>query len=392
MKIDWNLLLIHPPGNAPLPGGILLLDVAADKLYVRVRRDLVDLEEDTLEVLSLLAEDLELTASEVGGAKALSRFEEDWSHAFRLSGRQSVELDDPIQAVQQIFEERVVQPKALPSEKKVTASPIPVFTRKSLVLARESLPLSPVVTIQALAALRDPNFSLKDIQAIVSKDPTIAAHLIRLANSALHSRGQEVRSVSESLMKVGADRARLHLSALAVRKAFSSPELRAVWNHSIEVVQIVRELCGRTRFAKQEEAMLIALVHDIGQLALSAFGAPFRELFSSRSREGQFPVQIERELCGVSHAEIGADLLEDWLFPADMVDSVRNHHEPSRSGTGLGFIIHLAECMSNNKEDVYALSDHASALKCLDITESQLLAVNRQPDSDLQTLCFAATN
>jgi putative nucleotidyltransferase with HDIG domain len=196
--------------------------------------------------------------------------------------------------------------------------------------------------------------------------------------------------ISEALIQLGSDRARLHLSALSIRKAFSSPELRAIWNHSIEVVQIVNELCTRIGFAQREDAMLIALVHDIGQLSLFALGPPFQERFASKSKQGKFPVQIERELCGLSHADVGADLLKDWLFPADMVDAVRNHHEPSSSGTRLAFMIHLAECLSDNKEDVYRLADHASALERLNITGPQLLTVNRQPDSDLNTLCFAA--
>lgn len=108
-RAEWNLLLLYPPGKAPISAGVLLLDPATDRLYVRVRTDL-DLDEDMQEVFALLAESLEQTATEKGGAETLLRFEEDWSHALRLSSRRPITIVDPIEAVvQRIFAEHVLQ-------------------------------------------------------------------------------------------------------------------------------------------------------------------------------------------------------------------------------------------------------------------------------------------
>jgi HD-like signal output (HDOD) protein len=41
--------------------------------------------------------------------------------------------------------------------------------------------------------------------------------------------------------------------------------------------------------------------------------------------------QIEKNLLGASHAEIGAALLAIWGLPTDIVESVAFHHEPARS-------------------------------------------------------------
>ncbi|MDQ2946199.1 MAG: HDOD domain-containing protein [Acidobacteriota bacterium] len=385
------MLLLHSSGRVPVSAGVLLLDSASNKLYVRVRDDLLDLDEDTQEVMALLAEDLEQTAAGCGGAEALSRFEQDWSHTFRLNARESVTIHDPVQAVQQIFEEHVLEAKAPTCITEPNLRKVPVFTQADLHLARKFLPLSPAVAIKALVTLGDPNSSLEEIQKIVSTEPTIAAHLIRVANSALYSFGHEVRSVSQALLRMGTHRARLQISALMIRGAFSSPQLRRVWNHSVEVAQIARGLCNQMRFDQEEEVMLVALVHDIGQLALFGLGGPFQDRYSSLRSQGQYPLQIERELCGTSHAEIGADLLRDWLFPIDMVEAVRNHHEPSRSKTTLGLIVYLAECRSDTDEDIVNISEHAWALKEVGIMESELLAISSHPGPDLNVLCFAVS-
>ena len=37
---EWTLLLLRAPGAQPIAGGVLLLDLSNDRLYVRLRTDL----------------------------------------------------------------------------------------------------------------------------------------------------------------------------------------------------------------------------------------------------------------------------------------------------------------------------------------------------------------
>ncbi|MDQ2842109.1 MAG: HDOD domain-containing protein [Acidobacteriota bacterium] len=385
---EWSLLLIYLPGKPPVPGGVLLLDSTTDKLYVRVRCDQFD--EDTQEVLSLLAPDLEQTAADLGGSSALARFEE-WSNTLRLGARQAIQIHDPVAAVERIFGERVVAQKPLNVPVIDRAAVSPSFTREDLLAAQQSIPLSPIA-INILSALQNSRSSLVTIGDLIAKDPAIAAHLVRAANSALYSRGNEVRSVSQALGRLGTDVARLHVTALTMRRAFSSsPQLHKVWNHSIDAVQIARQLCRRIRSCREDELMLVALVHDFGQLALLGLGWEYSDRHTRLRQQGKYPVQIERELCGVSHAEIGADLLHNWRFPPDMVEAIRDHHEPSRSGSTMAWIIYLVESLSETDEDVIDRAEHARALAHLRITNGELLGIDRRIDPDLRLLSLAAT-
>lgn len=385
---EWSLLLIYLPGKPPVPGGVLLLDPTTDRLYVRVRCDQCD--EDTRDVLSLLAPDLEQTAADLGGSSALARFEQDWSNTLRLGARQTIQIHDPVAAVERIFGDRVVEQRPLNVPVINRAAVSPSFTRVDLLAVQQSIPLSPIA-INVLSALQNPRSSLTTIEDLIAKDPAIAAHLVRAANSALYSRGNEARSVSQALARVGTDRARLHVMALTMRKAFSSsPQLHKVWNHSIDTVQITRQLCRRISSCREDESMLVALVHDFGQLALLGLGREYSDRHTRLLQQGKYPVQIERELCGVSHAEIGADLLQNWRFPPDMVEAIRDHHEPSRSGSTMAWIIYLVESLSETDEDVIDLAEHARALAHLRITNGELLGIDRRIDPDLRLLSFAA--
>ncbi len=138
-----------------------------------------------------------------------------------------------------------------------------------------------------------------------------------------------------------------------------------------------------------DEASLAALVHDIGQIALVALGERFENQYRQLRSEGLYPVEIEQRLCGLSHAEIGADLLSDWHFPGDLVEAVRYHHSPSRSRSALAGVLYIAESWADSHEDVYGIAEHSHALKRLRLDSANFF-VNKRSDPDVHLLRFAA--
>ena len=68
------------------------------------------------------------------------------------------------------------------------------FGPTELKAAQGKVPVSRAIGVQALTALRKPTASMVDIERVVSKDPVLAGHLIRVANSALTSSRLEVES------------------------------------------------------------------------------------------------------------------------------------------------------------------------------------------------------
>ena len=264
------------------------------------------------------------------------------------------------------------------------------FSSADLIAVRSKLPVSPTTGLQAFKALQNDTADLRDIEAIVNRDPVLAAHLIKVANSALFSYGQEIRSVSLAIARIGFDRTKLHVWGLSVKRFFSSPHLNRIWDHSIQTAQIVRQLCEISRVMRPDEGGLIALVHDIGQVVLAALGKPFEAAAEELRRRGAYPLQIERQLCGTTHAEIGADLLESWHFPRDMVEAVRFHHAPSGSGRALASLLYVAESWLENAEDVYDQSEHLYALKRLKLNKTDLEHLANPVSPDLELLRFAA--
>src|SRR5437763_6243872 len=92
---EWSLLLLRPPGEQMIPGGVLLLDPVSDKLYVRLRTDLVDLDPDVLLIWEELEADLMQKAAEMGGSNVLDWLEGEASHTISTSERQHLQITSP---------------------------------------------------------------------------------------------------------------------------------------------------------------------------------------------------------------------------------------------------------------------------------------------------------
>src|SRR5579871_6274538 len=95
-------------GAGPTPLGILLEDAANDALYVRLRHDWTSItDEEEHEVLSLLEDDLEAKAREMGAQRLLEWLEENASSSIVVSDRQNVLVDDFERVLNRLYRKHI---------------------------------------------------------------------------------------------------------------------------------------------------------------------------------------------------------------------------------------------------------------------------------------------
>lgn len=270
------------------------------------------------------------------------------------------------------------------------AMPEPRFSEADLLAARERIPVSRHVASRCLALLQNESSSLSEIEAAVSDDPVIAAHLLRVANSALLASRREIRTLGAAILHLGFGRTKVHIWALSSKSLFTSPPLRELWNHSVQAAKVARNLAIASGAVDRDEACLAGLVHDVGQLVLTGLGSAYRETADQLRAQGRYPVEIERRLCGSTHAVIGADLLDCWSFPADIVEAVRHHHTPSSSQLPLTSLLFATESWLEAPEDVFSPIEHATAMDRLQLTGRDLTRIAQQCTPDLDLLRIAA--
>jgi HD-like signal output (HDOD) protein len=137
------------------------------------------------------------------------------------------------------------------------------------------LPRRPQLLPQLLSTLNDAEASSRDIAAIIARDPTLAAHLLKLANSALYRRHEAaVESLDRAVAMVGVDGLR-HLVAVALMQPVMRVEGGAfgrlpdlIWDHtqrtSLIAAQAVRSGGREDVFAAQ----LLGLLQGLGAIVV----------------------------------------------------------------------------------------------------------------------------
>lgn len=133
------------------------------------------------------------------------------------------------------------------------------------------LPSLPEVTLRALKACHAGD-SYREISQIVATDTALVARLLSLANSALYRSNPPIRSVEQALLRLGTRRFQTLLLTSALRQLLFElggdewQQLRDFWRHSLTTALTARALATLTRYPSPEEAFLLGMVHNIGEL------------------------------------------------------------------------------------------------------------------------------
>ncbi len=189
-------------------------------------------------------------------------------------------------------------------------------------------PFRPVVT-RLLAELSGEPSGFRRIRLLVSEDPALAAHVLRLANSALFGCRRQVTDLLTALTLIGLDRLRALVLTYGVRHLFRPlaryPLCRTVWQHSLATALLAADL-SLDGAGDMMESYTAGLLHDLGRLVLLA-SAP--ELYAALVQQTDSPehgCRLEEELFGLTHAEAGARAMRRYDLPEPLADAARLHH------------------------------------------------------------------
>jgi HD-like signal output (HDOD) protein len=236
---------------------------------------------------------------------------------------------------------------------------------RMLVGRLQQLPSTPQ-TFKALSeAIAEPNAHSDRIAEIVGQDQALSVKTLQIVNSALFRRRSQINSIHAAVAFVGLEMIKsLALGAsmfsAVESSAVASRLLRDLQLRSMRRAQFARMLLQDTRYA--QEAFTAALLLDIGQAVL-ALGSPeqFQEMIALAQSRGQHWYEVEPEIFGAAHPEVGAYLLGLWGLPMELIEAVAYHHQPSRVAhrqTDVLLAVHVADAVTQiNPENPGNLMD-----------------------------------
>lgn len=225
---------------------------------------------------------------------------------------------------------------------------------KDIIRKASDLPSMPEVAFEVIRIADQAESSAMKVAGTLSRDPSLSARVLRLANSAFYGMSREVSSVQDSVIVLGMRTTKsLSLVAasfpwlhIALKGKGLKPEL--LWNHCISCAHFSKVIAKKIEGVDAELAFCIALLHDMGTVALYlTLEDEFNQLIRA-TKDGNVPFdQLERDLLGFDHAELGAALAESWNLPKIYSEVTRYHHRPSmmENPEKLADILHIADIL-----------------------------------------------
>ncbi len=205
---------------------------------------------------------------------------------------------------------------------------------KRVIATLGELPVSQVGVVSTVMRMTaDINTEIHKLSQVLSADQGLTARVLRMSNSPFYGRMRGVGSLNEAIMILGFYTIRSLVVATSTHAMFkrdSNGELeKDLWRHSLAVGLGARIVSRRINSSCAEESFLAGLMHDIAILILlQRFPQEYMPVITEIRAGRESLPDVEKEILGVSHTELGAIILEQWNLPRFLVEVTRHHHHP----------------------------------------------------------------
>ncbi len=227
----------------------------------------------------------------------------------------------------------------------------------------DSLPAMPAIALKLMALNLNTDEGEAELLKLIGQDPQISAKLISLANSPMMGLSRKVGNVPEAAMLLGLNRVKAVALGIAAMSNFAqipgtqnfAPQY--LWLHSLSIAIAMNTLSlsmPRQLRPQQDHIYLAGLLHDMGYMAIHHIdSAASNELHLQFLLQPTRPLlEVEQEVLGISHCQIGAKLAQQWNLPEEIIDVLHYHHTPYEdevpTNNVLPYMINLAEKLLPN--------------------------------------------
>jgi len=204
-----------------------------------------------------------------------------------------------------------------------------------------NLPTLPTLAARLLELVDNPTTNAATLAQFVSQDQVITARLLKMGNSAYYGLGREITSVHQAVVMLGFDMVREISLSVSVINAFRSAkgmdgfDISGFWDHSSAVGVVARKIAKGWIPHHASEAFTAGLLHDIGKVVLIQYlPDEFSQALQIAKEQGRELFDVEREIFGTDHGQIGSWLAQRWKLPKPLSDAMEFHHELGRSPAG----------------------------------------------------------
>ncbi len=196
------------------------------------------------------------------------------------------------------------------------------------------LPTLPTVAVRLLEQSKHPRTETNDVIKIIKSDPAISARILKSANSPVFGFRHEIASIERAVPLLGtAAVTSLGLGFCLIDESMMrgsvAEHYKSYWLQSVIQAAAAESLSDLFEVGNRSECFQAGLLMDIGRLAmLKTMGVDYVTVLLSAADDKCALLDVEQELLGFTHPEIGVKLAESWKLPVLLQKSIEHHHAP----------------------------------------------------------------
>ena len=262
------------------------------------------------------------------------------------------------------------------------------MTPTDIISKVKNLPPVSQAALKLVNLLEQASISNEDVVQSIRCDNVLTAKLLRACNSPYFGLAEPVASVDQAVLILGHQQI-LHIvltlafgSTMIVTAPAYAAEAAALWQHSLVTATAAEIVAAEAYDLKIEGpvAFTVGLLHDIGKLAMSqALTAELQNEVRARiANEKISRTAAEKLVLGTDHGEVGACLLKSWRLPAEVIEAVGHHHQPTLiPEPKLSALTHIANALAHRAhpmpdEDATAGQVNPEVAAALNFDDSRL--------------------
>jgi two-component system cell cycle response regulator len=188
----------------------------------------------------------------------------------------------------------------------------------------------------------------------------MSAKVLKVVNSAYYNFSNQISTIQQAVSILGINAVRslvLSFTFFKIRKAgFSDPfDYEKFWERALSsavAAKLLAQAAAGEGF-DPDEAFTAALLQNLGVLILArTLPEEYVRVMERAPQHDTSTAEIETELLGINHIEVGFEAAKAWGFPPILFEPIRHHHQPGGYSDGNDkirkycHVVHLSDLLA----------------------------------------------
>ena len=197
----------------------------------------------------------------------------------------------------------------------------------------DRLPTLTSIYMKLSDLLSQSDSTVRMIAEVISEDPTIAAKILKIVNSAFYGFPKKIGNLQRAVVILGLNEIKSLVLATSMLRTFTELgsghgfNVKGFWEHSVGCAVSSKIVAEVAYLKNPEDVFTGGLLHDIGKL-IHALYMPqeFTRVITEIGHGHISMLESEQNILGFNHTQTGRILAEKWHFPEEVAHMIGGHH------------------------------------------------------------------